>query len=282
MFSFNTRNTTLANKIIETYQPFDEFCNAVYNGISTSCDDVYIVSKEFSKKKHFESSYLKPCIRGGQFNRYFCPCDTGDRLLYITKEFHAKNGSNILNYLKEHQQLLIKKSVEKKNGKRAWHILFRARDESLFQIPKLLFRQTGDSIIACLDEEVNYYGIDSVNIAILKGSFIEQRRFFLGVLNSKLINFIYRDISQEGGRVLAQVKPQRIRVLPIAMAGIEKRKSIEDIFDRIHELTNDKNYPQNPQKQAKVKALEAEIDQLVYKLYGLTEDEIAIIEGEKK
>jgi len=33
-------------------------------------------------------------------------------------------------------------------------------------------------------------------------------------------------------------------------------------------------------KQAMVKALEREIDQLVYKLYGLTEEEIKIVEGE--
>jgi len=32
-------------------------------------------------------------------------------------------------------------------------------------------------------------------------------------------------------------------------------------------------------KQAKVKTLEREIDQLVYKLYGLTEEEIKIVEG---
>jgi hypothetical protein len=132
---------------------------------------------------------------------------------------------------------LVKKSVEKKNGKRAWHILFRARDRNLFQTPKLLFRQTGDSIIACRDEKVNYYGIDSVNIAILKNSFIKQRRFLLGVLNSKLNNFIYRDISQEGGRLLAQVKPQSIRALPIAMPEIDRRKPIEDIVDHILNIT---------------------------------------------
>lgn len=34
-----------------------------------------------------------------------------------------------------------------------------------------------------------------------------------------------------------------------------------------------------PQKQAKVKELEKEIDQLVYELYGLTEVEIKIVEG---
>ncbi|MFH1563493.1 MAG: hypothetical protein ABIF11_08810 [Nitrospirota bacterium] len=34
-----------------------------------------------------------------------------------------------------------------------------------------------------------------------------------------------------------------------------------------------------PQKQAQVKALEREIDHLVYNFYGLTEEEIWIVEG---
>jgi len=37
----------------------------------------------------------------------------------------------------------------------------------------------------------------------------------------------------------------------------------------------------NPEKQARVKALEREIDLLVYELYGLTEEEIGVVEGEK-
>jgi len=46
-------------------------------------------------------------------------------------------------------------------------------------------------------------------------------------------------------------------------------------------ITKDDNYLQNKQKQARVKELEWEIDQLVYQLYGLTEEEIRIVEGEK-
>ena len=38
-------------------------------------------------------------------------------------------------------------------------------------------------------------------------------------------------------------------------------------------------YLKNPQKQSQVKTLEKEIDQLVYKLYDLTPEEIEIVEG---
>lgn len=42
------------------------------------------------------------------------------------------------------------------------------------------------------------------------------------------------------------------------------------------------DYETDQQKQSQVKALEKQIDQLVYKLYNLTEEEIKIIEEENK
>jgi len=42
------------------------------------------------------------------------------------------------------------------------------------------------------------------------------------------------------------------------------------------------DYVQSPDKQAKVRNLEKQIDQMVYKLYDLTPEEIAIVEGKNK
>ena len=44
-------------------------------------------------------------------------------------------------------------------------------------------------------------------------------------------------------------------------------------------ITKDPDYPENLQKQAKVKESERQIDQLVDELYSLTEEEIKIVEG---
>ena len=49
--------------------------------------------------------------------------------------------------------------------------------------------------------------------------------------------------------------------------------------DQILTLTQSKDYDTNQAKQEHVKRLEHEIDKIVYKLYGLTEEEIKIIEG---
>ena len=48
--------------------------------------------------------------------------------------------------------------------------------------------------------------------------------------------------------------------------------------NQILSITKDGDYLNNPDKQAKVKKLEKEIDQLVYRLYPLTSEEIKIVE----
>ena len=52
--------------------------------------------------------------------------------------------------------------------------------------------------------------------------------------------------------------------------------------NQILSITKDSDYLENPDKKAKVKRLEKEIDQLVYKLYELTPEEIKIVEGFNK
>jgi hypothetical protein len=47
----------------------------------------------------------------------------------------------------------------------------------------------------------------------------------------------------------------------------------------IHGNPRAPDYLDNPQKQAQVKSLQNQIDQLVYKLYDLTPEEIEIVEG---
>ena len=68
----------------------------------------------------------------------------------------------------------------------------------------------------------------------------------------------------------------------IRIKYIENQKPFIDLADKILNITKDDDYLQNPQKKAEVKALEKEIDQLVYKLYDLTPEEIKIVEGENE
>lgn len=271
MFSFDLNRAKLVTKLATSFQSFGDFCMDVANGICTSCDDVYIVSEGFAKQERLEAKYLKPCIRGSQFNRYFCPQVTNDYVLYVTDTLDPNAARNTLNYLAEHRRLLVEKCVEKKNGLRHWEVLFRRRYPELFAVPKILIRQTADRIIATIDDEIGYYCINSMNVAVLKPQHADRIQFFLGLLNSVVVNFFYREISQEKGRVLAEVKPQRVRALPIPPTDSSRERAITEVVKKI--IRAKRNDP-----TAEAKELEHELNSLVCGLYNLTGNDIALIE----
>jgi len=272
-FSFNKSNSTLLNAIMKKAKPFDEYCEDVSNGISTSCDEVYLVDDSFAKSNKLEKKYLKPSLRGSHFNKYYCPDTTNEFVLYITPDYEKDEAPNIYEYLKENKKLLIKKCVEKNSGTRKWHLLFRHRDENLFPSPKIIIRQTGDSVIAAIDADKNYYCINSVHIAKVKVEYIDKMPFLIGVLNSKLSKFIYQEISQESGRVMAEVKPQRVKQMPIPIAAKAHERKIENIVEKIigKKVEN---------QEADTSKEERQIDVMVYHLFNLSYDEVKIIETE--
>ena len=66
---------------------------------------------------------------------------------------------------------------------------------------------------------------------------------------------------------------------PLACVDFKNQKALSKIVDEILSITSSKDYLSNLTKQAKVKEYERQIDQMIYKLYGLTEDEIKIVEN---
>jgi adenine-specific DNA-methyltransferase len=98
-------------------------------------------------------------------------------------------------------------------------------------------------------------------------------KFLLGILASKLISFIYIKMSSIALKDdFRQTTLGELRKLPIPRVNTTKQKVVIDIVDQILDfkisdpLTN-------------TALFEAEIDRLVYELYGLTEEEIRIVEG---
>ena len=63
---------------------------------------------------------------------------------------------------------------------------------------------------------------------------------------------------------------------------MNQEKQFIDFVDEILSITNSPDYIDSSEKQARIKTLEKEIDQLVYKLYDLTPEEIGIVENFNK
>lgn len=150
--------------------------------------------------------------------------------------------------------------------------LWCPRDSKYFESPKIFLRQTAADIIATYIEEP-FYAIDSVHSLIKKPTGPELK-YVLGVINSTLGNYLYHLLIAEEGKVFAQVKLTFLRKIPIKKATLSEQKSIIKLVDKI--LTLKEN-----DSESDTSYLEKQIDELVYKLYDLTEEEIKIIEGIK-
>lgn len=268
IFVVGSEKSNLVHKLMNYFPTLESISTTVSNGISTSCDKVYIASAETISNHRIETSIAKRTIRGSNFNKYFIDSKVNDHVIYTTKETAMATVPNTITYLEKYKDLLIKSSIEKKQGSRDWHILFRPREASYFATPKILVRQTADRIIAALDNEIGYYPIDTVNIVKLQSADIEQNLSVLGILNSKLITFFYQEISQEGGRILAQVKPSRVKAIPIP--NLNNSKSLSSIVQKV---INKKRENEDTIHE------ENQIDNLVYQLFDLTEEEIKIVEN---
>jgi hypothetical protein len=154
---------------------------------------------------------------------------------------------------------------ETKKGILPWWCLHWARYKELFEEDKIIIRQTADRVIAAIDTD-SYYAMNNV--------IIFDYKFLVGILNSKLIDYIYKQLTQEENRTFAEVKPINIRKLPIIITDSHQKNIIIDIVDEI--LIAKKG-----DRHADTSELEKAIDDLVYQLYGLTEEEIKIVEGER-
>ncbi len=167
----------------------------------------------------------------------------------------------------------------KRRGPGVRHGLWMRRPV-IFERNKILTRQTADEIIAAYDTDYFYYS------NTLHGTTITNEKynpfFVIALLNSKLITWYYRSTTAEEGKAFAQIKIDLLRKLPVKETSDKEQRCIIAIVEHIISITQNDNYLQNIQKQAKVKALEADIDQLVYKLYDLIEEEIRIVEGRLK
>lgn len=138
---------------------------------------------------------------------------------------------------------------------------------------KIVIRQTGSSLIATIDSRQfvvrdNLYTIISTNKQY-------SEYFLLACLNSKLMNWYYQNIvNNEVGEALAQVKRGHLEVLPIPSYNLSLFGKTESLIKQIL------NFKQ-ADKSSDTSNLEYDIDRLVYELYGLSEEEIGIVEGER-
>jgi adenine-specific DNA-methyltransferase len=218
-------------------------------------------SLNLSKK---ELELIKPYYTTKQLHKWFGNPNNDEWIIYTDSKFkyaeNIKPYPNIKRHLDKFQKVIT--SDNKPYG------LHRARDEYFFK---------GEKIIAlrkCANEPIfTYTNFDcyvSATFYIIKTERINQK-YLTAVLNSKLIAFWLRKKGKMQGNNY-QLDKGPLLEIPIYNPSQSEQLPIIKLVDQIISLKK-----QNP--QANTTNLEKQIDELVYKLYELTEEEVRIVEG---
>jgi hypothetical protein len=147
-----------------------------------------------------------------------------------------------------------------------WWELRNCAYYDLFERPKIIFPNLQNSNKFALDKSGTYLNAPAVFLPT-------EDLALLSILNSKTVWYFLKTICvvRNGGYI--EVKPQYFEQIPIPPLSAENRAILESKTQEILTTIN-----QNP--LADISIFEKEIDQLVYQIYDLTEEEIAIVEND--
>ena len=259
----------------------------VATGISSGLDAAYVYTPALMSSLMLEADLLKKLIIGGEINRYFLMPVSGKQIIYATPVTEIQKYPHCEAALLPFKQKLLKRR-EAATGKIPWFALNWPRRTKLFESPKILIRQTASKILASVDYD-KWYCLKSGIIVQLKSNSELHYNYLLGLLNSRLMAYLYDDLVGEKSRVFPEVKPVQLFKLPIRTIDFAKpaEKAHHDkmvgLVERMLKLHQDKAAARLASEknmlQVQIEAIDTQIDALVYELYGLTDDEIKVVEG---
>ena len=159
------------------------------------------------------------------------------------------------------------------------------REDIFLTSEKIFFRRVSANIIATLDTN-QFYALNTLIAVNLKPTTNESIKFILGLLNSKLIDFYYQKFLKSTKKVFSEIQARQIAELPFPKIESNQSKEHDQIVtsvDQLLKLNKDLQAETLESKKEQIKRkidhFEDKINELVYKLYDLTEEEIKIVEG---
>lgn len=268
----------------------------IFQGLVTGADNVFVVPLNFD----VELGMTKPFLLTGNLAAYATP-NPSARIIFPYKITNSKAELISVDtlkkkfpkgwaYLCERREDLIGREHGKWRHER-WYAFGRSQNLIQMDDVKLIIQVTAQRPTVLLDESSLYmtgggsgpfYGIRPRNINF-------PIKYLLGILNSSLLGWLIKAQSTNlrGGYI--KFSKQYIETAPIVrpeQAGPEKINALISQVNKIiglkKQLANAKTPHEKTSLQRQITATDRQIDQLVYELYGLTEEEIAVVEGEVK
>ena len=164
------------------------------------------------------------------------------------------------------------------------------REDIFHAKEKIFFRRVGDRIVAAFDTE-QYYALNTLVVVTPKVERLNLK-FIIGLMNSAFLNGYYKLFLKSTKKVFSEIQARQIEQLPIRRVDFDNpaEKKMHDklvaLVERMLELNKRlapiRNTYSNERDELlrEIERTDKEIDNLVYDLYGLTEEERKIVEGQ--
>ena len=245
----------------------------MYRGILTGYNDAFIIDEDTKSrllKNDIKSQeIISPIIRGRDLKPYSIEFDNK----YLIATYPAKNV-NIDNYpaVKKYLESFgkrLEQSGEKGSRKKTNNKWFELQDTTAyykeFEKEKIFCKAIGFNLA---------FSIGEPNLVISAPSsfFVSKKnKYFVGILNSSLIRYFIYNYSDKTGAGDIMLNVQSLEKIPIPEPDKDTESKLVGLVDSIIQLKKENK---------DTSEIEAEVDKIVYSLYGLSDEEIKIIEGE--
>ena len=259
----------LQRKLERTGKTLEQLKAKIRLGIATGSNEAFLIDedrkRELCNKNPINAVIIRPVLRGRDISRYSYSL-SGDHILL------TRNGVNVeRDYREIYEHFISFGSKFRNRGAQGqhWTNLRACSFYDDFKREKIVWIELTDigRFALCIEE---VYLLNSAYFMLPPTGM--DSRFLLGILNSSTIRFYLGLIAVTSGMGVSRWINNYVKKFPIPTAAYEKQASLVDLVNRILAAKHI-----NP--SADTRALEEEIDRLVYDLYGLTDEEIAVVEG---
>ncbi len=273
----------LKRKIEAVGKPLKDWDVNIYLGILTGCNEAFIID-EYKRKALIEqdpkaAEIIKPLLRGRYIQRYHAQ----QGKFYILATRYDLDVPNKYPAIYNHLETLAKQmesGIIKTKGKglfnrdsqgENWWNLRACAYYAEFDKEKIVWQEMAKEGTFLMDKN-KFYSLDTTRI--LTG---QHLTYFLGIFNAKFFLFAFKNYYAGGhlGSRGVRFKSEFMKNFPVPPITGANRHMATKMDSLVEKIIAAKQSAQ----QADTSALENEVDTLVYALYNLTEDEIAIVEA---
>ena len=260
--------------------PLKDWDININRGVTTGYNRAFVVEesvwRNLMAKDRRSAEIIKPIVRGKDIRRYRASM-TDKRLIYAYAGIDIDTFPAIKTHLLAHEDALRRRTGGARRDRNGdlfvpyeWYELqvdyYRSGTYKEFAKEKLIWMDLTEQGRFAYDDSA-MFSMDTT--FLMTGSSL---RYLCAVLNSVLATWYMRNTALTSGMGVTRWKRFTVENIPVPRVSAAAQRSIVDLVDRVlaaKDITHNEN----------MRDIEKELNTLVYALYGLTDAEIAVVEG---